>query len=113
MLKILLFFAMTAAHAETIYPRECYCSAVGICRPVSCGEISPAREYSAEDQKTAKWRGGYSWAAKNWTPRSGPIYGYFTAKQVRVSPDGQCHVCIYESGSGQREMCIFIPNASS
>ena len=117
-MRIVSFLAMftslslaTAARAGTIYPRECYCQP-GNCQSVPCSELAPQEEAISGPPWKYGFMGGYSWAAKRWAG-GGPIYATFPASKVHTSPDGQCHVCIFQHGGGQNDLCVFIPNASS
>jgi len=67
--------------AHLWYPHEC-CED-GHCKPVPCSAIEYYKEYAL-------------------------VYGlWIKADEIRVSPDGQCHMC-HEEGR-ERLYCLFIP----
>lgn len=86
---ILLIYAMwvTPASSHELYPSEC-CSGRD-CRPVPCSELvyDPVRRQTI------------------YLPTQTP-----SASTPRVSPDGNCHVCIV-SGASQA-VCVFLPGMS-
>jgi hypothetical protein len=67
--------------AHSWYPSEC-CNGAD-CRPVPCDQL-------AIDGSSAKWGNG-------------------PARQLRVSPDGDCHVCMHNEAT----LCIFVPEKLS
>lgn len=67
---------------HSFYSREC-CTERD-CRPVPCSEITSVKD-------------GWRWKDKV----------YFSKSMLRVSPDGECHICV-----GERPWCVYLPPAT-
>ena len=81
LLAVVLLFAPLGANAHGWYPTEC--CAEGHCHPVDCSEI--------KSHGTS-----YTWHEFN-----------FLRTQMKLSPDGNCHVCY-----GHVPYCIFLGGIS-